>query len=79
MSMALDEVIKVAMELPEEQRLVLAEVLMESADAEQDDEISAAWENEIQARIRAIDEGRVVGIPHEEVMRRIELRLKREA
>ncbi|HEV7406223.1 MAG TPA: addiction module protein [Chthoniobacteraceae bacterium] len=76
--MALEDVVKVALELPEDDRLKLAGVLLDSADAEAEDEVSAAWEEEIQARIRAIDEGRVTGIPHEEAMRWIKNRLTRE-
>jgi uncharacterized protein (DUF433 family) len=32
-----------------------------------DAEIESAWENEIRARIRAVDEGRVVGRSHEQI------------
>jgi len=32
-------------------------------------EIEAAWEDEILARIQAIDNGTAVGIPYEEVVR----------
>jgi putative addiction module component (TIGR02574 family) len=76
MSMALEDLVKVALELPEDDRIKLAGVLLDSTDAEPEDEVSAAWEEEIQARIRAIDEGREEGIPHEEVMRELRARLK---
>lgn len=32
-----------------------------------EDEIEQAWEEEIRARIKAVDEGRVNGIPYEEI------------
>jgi len=35
----------------------------------------AAWDLEIRDRIRAIDEGRVAGVSHEDVMRSAEARL----
>jgi putative addiction module component (TIGR02574 family) len=30
-------------------------------------EIDAAWEEEINARVKAVDEGRTVGIPYEDI------------
>ena len=62
------------MELPVHERLVLANQLMESAhQAEEpdDDDVSVAWETEIQARIRSIDEGNVVGHAYEDVRKEI--------
>ena len=75
MPKALDEIAKEAMDLPPRQRLALAEFLLESADAAADPEAEAAWESEIRDRIRAIDEGGVVGVAYEEVMREAEKRL----
>jgi putative addiction module component (TIGR02574 family) len=73
---ALEEVTKDAMDLPPRQRLALAGVLLESTDAAADAEIAAAWDSEIRDRIQAIDEGRVVGIAYEDVMREAETRLR---
>lgn len=75
MPKALEEITKDALELPTRQRLALAEFLLESTDAVVDSEAEAAWDTEIRDRIRAIDEGRVVGVPYEEVMREAERRL----
>jgi putative addiction module component (TIGR02574 family) len=75
MPRALDEVTKEAMDLPLRQRLALAGLLLESADAEADPEAEAAWDSEIRDRINAIDEGRVAGVPYEDVMRAAERRL----
>ena len=63
------------MELAPRQRLALAEFLLESAEPAVDPEADRAWEAEIQERIRAIDEGRAVGVDYEEVMRAAEKRL----
>ena len=38
-------------------------------------EAETAWENEIRARIGAIDEGCVIGVTHAEVMREADLLL----
>lgn len=71
-----EDVVKIAMDLSPEDRLVLAEILLQSTETADEAEVSAAWEVEIRERIRAIEEGRDVGIPHEEVMREMEERLK---
>ena len=75
MSTALEQVTKEAMDLPPQQKLALAEFLIESAEAAADPEAAAAWGSEIRDRIRAIDEGRVAGVAYEDVMRAAESRL----
>jgi putative addiction module component (TIGR02574 family) len=76
MSKALEEITKEAMDLPPRQRLELAGLLLESADAAADPEVEAAWDTEIRDRIRAIDEGRVTGSSaYEDVMREAEKRV----
>ncbi len=77
MAKALDSVSKDALNLPVEQRLVLAGILLESAEAAPDAEASAAWDAEIRARIQAIDDGRISGIPYEQVLQEAEQRLNR--
>ena len=75
MPATLEQVTKEAMDLLPRQKLALAEFLLESADAAADPEAEAAWDSEIRDRIRAIDEGRIVGVPYEDVMRSAEARL----
>ena len=76
MPAALERITKEAMDLPPRQRRALAEFLLESVDAPTaDPEAEAAWESEIQDRIRAIDEGRAVGVSYDDVMREAEKRL----
>jgi hypothetical protein len=75
MGKALEEVTKEAMDLPPRQRLALAGFLLESADAAADPEAEAAWDSEIRDRIRAVDEGRVIGVAYGDVMRAAERRL----
>ena len=75
MPMALAEVTKEAMDLPPRQKLALAGLLLESADAATDHEAEAAWDSEIRDRIRAIDEGRLAGVAYEDVIREAENRL----
>ena len=75
MSKAIDELVREALRLPRQQRLALASFLLELEDASDDPNVDAAWEEEIRARIEAVDQGTAVGIPYEEVMREAQKRL----
>jgi putative addiction module component (TIGR02574 family) len=75
MPKAFEKITKAAMDLPPRQRLALASVLLESADAAFDPDAETAWDDEIRERIRAIDEGRVTGVAYEDVMREAERKL----
>ena len=68
MSKALEEITRDAVQLPRHQRLALARFLIELDDPSRDDAIDAAWDAEIRERVRAVEEGRTVGIPHDEVL-----------
>jgi len=73
---ALEEITKDAMDLPQNQRIALAGLLLETVDGAVDSEAEAAWESELSDRIRAIDEGRVTGVAYEDVMKEATRRLK---
>ena len=75
MSKALTEITKEAIQLPRQQRLVLAGLLLELEDGGADPQADEAWEQEIQARIKAVDDGTAVGISYEEAMRQAQGRL----
>lgn len=69
MSAALEEITEQALRLSRQERLALANRLL-STDADTEvPAIEAAWEEEILARIQAIDDGSVEGVPYEEVIR----------
>jgi hypothetical protein len=70
MSAALEEITKEALKLSRQQRLVLAGFLLEiDTPSSNDPEVEAVWEQEILARIQAIDDGTASGVSYEEVMR----------
>jgi putative addiction module component (TIGR02574 family) len=69
MNVTVDEVLKSALELSPEDRVTLAERLLESLPEECQDEISAAWATEAERRLRAYDQGLTKGIPADEVMK----------
>jgi putative addiction module component (TIGR02574 family) len=64
MSRSLAELTREAVELPQQQRLTLARILLDASDpspVEPLPEVDAAWEDEIAQRIRAIDAGQAQG------------------
>jgi len=75
MSKVFEEIAKEATQLPREQRLNLASLLLELDEGPEDLRVSVEWEQEILARIRAIDEGTARSAPYEDVMRDAEDRL----
>ena len=77
MSMPLEDVAREAIGLPRHQRLSLARLLIDLDDPGSDADVEAAWDVEIQARVRAVQEGHVEGIPYEEVLARVDRRLAR--
>ncbi len=75
MANSLEEIVREALQLPRQQRLALAGFLLALEEGTGDLDVDAAWEDEIRARIQAIDDGTAVGIPYEEVMREAQKRL----
>ena len=55
---------------------MLAEHLLESLDAEDQDRIDALWAEEAERRDKEIEDGIVTAIPGEEVMNRLRSRYK---
>ena len=56
MAFSFEAITKEALDLTPRQRLKLAEVLLVSADGNPEDDCQAAWNEEIEARIQAIDQ-----------------------
>lgn len=69
MSAALEEIIEKALRRSRQEKLALANRLLSDDQQNESAEIEAAWEDEIFARIQAIEDGTAVGIPYEEVIR----------
>jgi hypothetical protein len=77
MSRALEEVAREAIELSQEERLVLARILLEGCDLPgyPINEAEQTWEEEIADRIRAIDSGTVKARSWEDVLGDVDRRL----
>lgn len=71
MSSSPQQLLMEALELPTVDRGRLAARLIESLEAETDKDADEAWADEIQQRLKEIDEGRVEMIPWDEVRRRL--------
>jgi len=61
--------------LPRQQRVSLARLLIELDDPGRETDAENAWNTEIQARVRAVNEGLVEVIPYEQVLARVDTRL----
>jgi hypothetical protein len=78
MSQTLAEVTHNAIELPENQRLILARILLDISDTSSVplDEIEAEWEKEISRRIGLVDSGKAEGKPWAEVPEEVNRNLR---
>lgn len=70
------ELLKDALSLPAEARSALVESLLESLDAEIDENAHEAWQKEIQLRLGQIDSGAVEMIPWDDARRKLRDRLR---
>lgn len=75
MSKPFEEIAKEATQLSREQRFNLASMLLELNEDSGDGDVSAEWEEEILARIQAVDENEASGRSFEAVMHEAEGRL----
>jgi putative addiction module component (TIGR02574 family) len=73
-----EEILRAALLLSPNERAMLADHLLASLDAPNQEEIDAAWAEEAERRMREIDEGKVEAIDGELVMERLRARLKEE-
>jgi putative addiction module component (TIGR02574 family) len=75
MSSLIDELSRKARSLPPEERIRLAEELLSSVQ-DPDEEIEAAWAEEIKRRLEEVESGTAKLIPAEEVFAEIRRLLK---
>ncbi|HJX90264.1 MAG TPA: addiction module protein [Pyrinomonadaceae bacterium] len=71
-----EEILRAALELSPGARAMMATHLLESLDAPNQKDIDASWAEEIERRIREIDEGKVELIPGDKVMAELRSRFK---
>ena len=71
-----EEIMSAALALPADSRAMLAEELLESLAADEQERINALWVEEAERRDRELEDGTVNALPGEEVMNRLRVRLK---
>ncbi len=67
MAAGIEEIIKEIVELPRHERLALIRLLLDLDQPGTSDETEREWDEEIRTRVKAVDEGRAVGVPFEEI------------
>lgn len=72
-----EEIRTAALALPPDARATLAEDLIESLNAEDQQRVDAKWAEEAERRDKEIEQGIVTAIPGEQVMERLRSRYKR--
>ena len=77
MATSIEEITKEVVGLPRHQRLALVRLLLDLDHPGTSEEIDAAWDEEIRARVKAVDEGRVAGIPYEQIKQEMAERFSR--
>jgi putative addiction module component (TIGR02574 family) len=65
------DLFKQALDLNERDRATLAGLLIESLEREPDEDIEAAWRDEVERRIAELETGEVKAVPWEEVKARL--------
>ena len=75
MSSKLAEITQDALRLPQDEQLRLARTLLERSEASGQADVDAAWEEEIERRIKNIDEGLAKSRPFAEVVAEIDRQL----
>ena len=63
MAASIEEITKELVKLPRHQRVILIRLLLDLDQPGSSEEVDRAWDEEIRARVKAVDESRAVGIP----------------
>jgi putative addiction module component (TIGR02574 family) len=61
-----------------QERLTLVRLLLELDQPSNDAEIANARESEIRARVKAVDDGRISGVPYEQIKKETDRRVEIE-
>lgn len=75
MSRKLAEITDEALRLPDQEQLLLARTLLERSEAVGHLDVDAAWEDEIENRIKLVDSGLAKGRPFADVLHDIDRQL----
>jgi putative addiction module component (TIGR02574 family) len=76
MATPIEKITQEVVELSRHERLTLMRLLLDLDQPSKGAEIEKAWDQEIRARVKAVDEGRVSGIPYEEIKQELSNRFR---
>ena len=76
MASRMKEITKEAVGLPKQQRLALAKLLLDLDQPGNAGDVEIAWDKEIRARVRAVDEGHAVSVPYEDIRKEMATKFK---
>lgn len=74
MTATIADIMKEVVDLPRHQRLTLVRLLLDLDQPGEGTEVEHAWDAEIQARVKAVDEGRATGIPYDDIRKEVAAR-----
>ena len=77
MAATIEEITKEVVGLPRNQRLALIRLLLDLDRLGSGDGLDAAWDVEMSARVKAVDEGCVAGVPYEQIKKEMADRFSR--
>lgn len=76
MNAKIQQLLDDALDLPAEDRVHLADLLLETVNPAHDERTSPEWDAEIARRIQELDNGTAKTIPWEEVRRKLDERIR---
>lgn len=76
MATPIEKIRQEVIELSPRERLTLMRLLLDLDQPSKGDEIEKAWDQEIRARGKAVDDGRVSGIPYEQIKQELTSRFR---
>jgi putative addiction module component (TIGR02574 family) len=71
MATPIEKITQEVVELSRRERLTLVRLLLDLDQPPKGEEIEKAWDQEIRARVKAVDEGRVSGIPYDQIQQEL--------
>jgi putative addiction module component (TIGR02574 family) len=72
----IEKITQEVVELSHRERLTLMRLLLDLDQPPKGEEIEKAWDQEIRARVKAVDEGRVSGIPYDQIKQELTSRFR---
>jgi putative addiction module component (TIGR02574 family) len=76
MATPIEKITQEVVELSRRERLMLVRLPLDLDQPAKGDEIEKTWDQEIRARVKAVDEGRVSAIPYEQIKQELTSRFR---